>query len=120
MPVELGEDGQPIPQAVEAAAEVEPEPVVIKKKTPPPFEFKLDLPPEGAEVPFVRNCEFCCRWPVLFDVFYVENVGFSFCEIVSKWTPNFESDSPPPPEPEPVPVPEGEAPKEGEATTAEG
>lgn len=60
-PVQLGEDGQPIPQA--DAAEIpqaEPEPVIIKKKTPPPFEFKLDLPPEGAEVPFVKNCEFCC------------------------------------------------------------
>lgn len=25
------------------------------KGPPPPFEFKLDLPPEGAEVPFVKN-----------------------------------------------------------------
>lgn len=27
------------------------------KGPPPPFEFKLDLPPEGAEVPFVKNYE---------------------------------------------------------------
>lgn len=53
-PVILGEDGQPIPQADAAAPVPEPEPVVIRKKTPPPFEFRLDLPPEGAEVPFVR------------------------------------------------------------------
>lgn len=62
-PVQLGEDGQPIPPAdVAEIPQPEPEPVIIKKKTPPPFEFKLDLPPEGAEVPFVRNCEFCCRF----------------------------------------------------------
>lgn len=79
-PVQLGEDGQPIPQADAAIPVVqpEPEPVIIRKKTPPPFEFRLDLPPEGAEVPFVRNCEFCCRWPVLFDVFNVKNVGNLF------------------------------------------
>lgn len=57
-PVQLGEDGQPIPQSAAEVPLPEPEPVVVKKKTPPPFEFKLDLPPEGAEVPFVRNCEF--------------------------------------------------------------
>lgn len=27
------------------------------KGPPPPFEFKLDLPPDGAEVPYVKNYE---------------------------------------------------------------
>lgn len=27
------------------------------KGPPPPFEFRLDLPPEGAEVPYVKNYE---------------------------------------------------------------
>lgn len=67
VPLQLGEDGQPIPSGdgvIAEAIQSVPEPIIIKKKTPPPFEFKLDLPPEGAEVPYVKNCEFWCRWPV--------------------------------------------------------
>lgn len=54
--VVLGEDGLPIPPA-DAVVEVPPEPEVPKgpPPPPPPFEYCIDLPPEGAEVPFVRN-----------------------------------------------------------------
>lgn len=42
-----------------AAATVEPEPEVPKgpPPPPPPFNYFLDLPAEGAEVPFVKNYE---------------------------------------------------------------
>lgn len=55
VPATIGEDGQPIPIA--AAAIVEPEVPKGPPPPPPPFEYNKDLPPEGAEVPFVRNYE---------------------------------------------------------------
>lgn len=53
--VVLGEDGQPIPVA--AVGAVEPEVPKGPPPPPPPFEYSKDLPPEGAEVPFVKNYE---------------------------------------------------------------
>ena len=62
---ELGLDIEDV-GAAESAAELE-QPIVeeipqepIKQPTPPPpppFEYDKDLPPEGAEVPYVKNFE---------------------------------------------------------------
>lgn len=59
---QIGEDGQPIVPVAAAEAEAAAEVPVVpaepeKLKTPPPpppFEYAKDLPPEGAEVPFVK------------------------------------------------------------------
>lgn len=45
----VGVDGQPIPIVPEVPAEPP------RKRTPPPFEYSIDLPPEGSEVPYVKN-----------------------------------------------------------------
>lgn len=55
-PIVLGEDGKPI-EAVAEPAPVEPEVPKGPPPPPPPFDYRLDLPPEAAEVPFVRNYE---------------------------------------------------------------
>lgn len=49
----LGEGGQ----LVAAIAPVEPEVPQGPPPPPPPFEYSKDLPPEGAEVPYVKNYE---------------------------------------------------------------
>lgn len=50
--VVLGEDGKPIEGTQPPA---EPEVPKGPPPPPPPFEYSKDLPPEGAEVPFVKN-----------------------------------------------------------------
>ncbi|XP_015032396.2 golgin candidate 5 isoform X2 [Drosophila willistoni] len=51
-PVANGEAVAPAEEVVPAEPVKEPTP-----PPPPPFEYAIDLPPEGAEVPYVKNCE---------------------------------------------------------------
>lgn len=105
--------------AAVVAAVVEPEPEVPKgpPPPPPPFDYFLDLPAEGAEVPFVRNY---VPPPPEPEPVAIREDGQPTCNFISSFASHHvgvASDCPPPvvetppaSEAAPAPAPTAEAP----------